>query len=77
MFLGIIFLGRRIIRVSEMDEQSIGREHIATTVIGYIFIIFGYIAFVLPSPISESMKPEDSSLSNILVNSLIALGSGK
>lgn len=62
--------------MKDLDEQSVGKDHTATIIIGYIFLIFGYIAFVLPSPIPAATQTQQKCVSTALVNTLIALGSG-
>lgn len=46
--IAVVYLGRRLLRLYEIDESSIGTESPAMTLIGYVFIVTGLIAFTIP-----------------------------
>ncbi|CAH1962534.1 unnamed protein product [Acanthoscelides obtectus] len=71
--IGIAFLGRRLLRVKDLDERSIGAGQSGSTIIGYILIIAGHIAFSLPTLKYESERAPNNYMNIILVNNIIAL----
>ncbi|CAH1962532.1 unnamed protein product [Acanthoscelides obtectus] len=74
--IGIAFLGRRLLRVKDLDERSIGAGQSGSTIIGYILIIAGHIAFSLPTLKYESERAPNNYMNIILVNNIIALAAG-
>lgn len=54
--IGCAFLGRRMLRVRDIDPGSIGPTAPGTTICGYFFIFIGLLALSLPSPIIEEMQ---------------------
>nr|CAI5822978.1 unnamed protein product [Callosobruchus analis] len=75
-FSGAAFLGRRLMRVKDLDERSIGVGQSGSTIIGYILIIAGYIAFSLPTLKYESERAPSNYMDTILINNFIALATG-
>lgn len=76
--VGAIFLGRRLLRLSDISEISvIGTEISKNTVAGYIFVLIGLIVFSLPTPEEEyrlQYKKFDGLLFTNSVLSLSAAG---
>nr|CAI5841986.1 unnamed protein product [Callosobruchus analis] len=72
-FIGAAFLGRRLMRVKDLDERSIGVGQSGSTIIGYILIIAGYIAFSLPTLKYERERAPSNYMDTILINNFIAL----
>nr|CAH7761037.1 unnamed protein product [Callosobruchus chinensis] len=73
---GAAFLGRRLMRVKDLDERSIGVGQSGGTIIGYILIIAGYIAFSMPTLKYENERAPHNFMSIILINNFIALATG-
>ncbi|XP_072401199.1 putative ammonium transporter 1 [Diabrotica undecimpunctata] len=74
--IGCIFLGRRLIKVKDVDEHSLAREHSGNTLTGQIFILLGYIAFTLPSPNFEDNREPKNYIANIMLNNAVAFATG-
>ncbi|XP_023022420.1 ammonium transporter 2 [Leptinotarsa decemlineata] len=74
--IGALFLGRRLIKLKDIDEHSLGREHSGNTIVGYVFIIFGYIAFSLPTPSYLSLRVPFNYTGMIVINNIVALAVG-
>ncbi|KAG5890968.1 hypothetical protein JTB14_028646 [Gonioctena quinquepunctata] len=74
--IGAMFLGRRLIKLKDLDEHSLGREHSGNIIIGYVFMIFGYIAFSLPTPAYLTSRIPDNYMGIIILNNIIALAMG-
>ncbi|XP_057660145.1 ammonium transporter 3-like isoform X1 [Diorhabda carinulata] len=74
--MGSLFLGRRLIKMDDLDEHSLGREHSGNTMVGLVFIVLGYIAFNLPTPFFEANRKPHNYVGVILTNNLIAFGAG-
>lgn len=74
--MGFLFLGRRLLRLRDIDESSLGSESPGSTVTGYILIATGLIAFSLPTPRFEETHPPHNYLGIILVNSIMAMAAG-
>ncbi|KAJ8916225.1 hypothetical protein NQ315_016364 [Exocentrus adspersus] len=73
---GALFLGRRIMKLRDIDELSFGAENVVTTIVGYTLVIFNYITFALPSPLyAVDHLPGDHS-AIIVTNSFLALAAG-
>ncbi|XP_030751169.1 ammonium transporter 3-like isoform X1 [Sitophilus oryzae] len=69
--LGAIFLGRRIMKVQDIDPFSLGKEYVSGTVSGYFFVMIGLMGFHLPI---DSHTRKD--ISRISVNCIMAMGGG-
>lgn len=54
--IGCAFLGRRMLRVRDIDPGSIGPTAPGTTACGYFFIFISFVALALPSPTVEEMQ---------------------
>ncbi|KAF2905560.1 hypothetical protein ILUMI_00608 [Ignelater luminosus] len=74
--IGALFLGRRLMRLSDIDESSIGPESPGSTITGYIFIALGLIAFSLPAPSYELTHIPYNYIGVILVNNIMAMAAG-
>ncbi|XP_018575582.1 ammonium transporter 2-like [Anoplophora glabripennis] len=68
---GSLFLGRRILKLREIDGLSFGTEHVIITVIGYLLIIFNYIIFALPM-----YEVNNENVALIVINGFLAVGAG-
>ncbi|XP_025830136.1 ammonium transporter 2-like [Agrilus planipennis] len=67
--VGSIFLGRRLLRLKELDPSSIGTESSGISLLGYFLIASGLITFNVFNAVNgESVA--------ILINDLIAVGTG-
>ncbi|VEN46195.1 unnamed protein product [Callosobruchus maculatus] len=75
-FIGAAFLGRRLMRVKDLDERSIGVGQSGGTITGYILIIAGYIALSLPTLKYESERAPKNFMNIVLINNFIALATG-
>ncbi|VEN46196.1 unnamed protein product [Callosobruchus maculatus] len=73
---GAAFLGRRLMRVKDLDERSIGVGQSGGTITGYILIIAGYIALSLPTLKYESERAPKNFMNIVLINNFIALATG-
>ncbi|CAH1117835.1 unnamed protein product [Phaedon cochleariae] len=74
--MGAMFLGRRLIKLKDLDEHSLGREQSGNTIMGYVFILFGYLAFSLPTPLYQSMRIPDNYIGIIMINNMVAFATG-
>ncbi|XP_076269480.1 ammonium transporter 2-like [Rhynchophorus ferrugineus] len=74
--IGTIFLGRRIVKIKDIDRFSLGKEYVSGTVTGYFFIIIGHMGFLLPSEYYESHREIKDHVSKISVNSLLSVAAG-
>lgn len=74
--IGFLFLGRRLLRLRDIDESSLGSESPGSTITGYIFIAIGLIAFALPTPRFEETHPAHNYVGIILVNCIMAMAVG-
>lgn len=74
--IGTIFLGRRIVKIKDIDPFSLGKEYVSGTVTGYFFIIIGHMGFLLPSEYYESRREIKDHVSRISVNGLLSVAAG-
>lgn len=74
--VGSIFLGRRLLKLQDIDESSIGQESPGTTMTGYVFIILGIMAFSLVTPIYETTHYPFNYIGYLMVNNLMAMSAG-
>lgn len=75
-FVGAIFLGRRLVKLNEIDESSLGSETPTTTMIGYLLIIIGLMGFSIPEPGYEKMHYPYNYIGVIVINNLMAMSAG-
>ncbi|KAK9884342.1 hypothetical protein WA026_005292 [Henosepilachna vigintioctopunctata] len=73
---GSVCLGRRLVKLSDVHQSSIGSSSPGTTFIGYIFVLVGLISFSLPYQKYEINRIPEDFMGIILLNSTIALASG-
>lgn len=71
--VGVIFLGRRLIKLNEIDESSLGSESPSTTIIGYLLIIIGLLGFTIPEPGYEHTHYPYNYIGLIIINNLMAM----
>lgn len=74
--MGALFLGRRIMKLKDIDRFSLGNEYTSGIVAGYLFVIIGHIGLNLPSEAYESRHALKDHISLISINSLMAMGAG-
>lgn len=74
--VGCIFLGRRVLRVCNTDPSSIGPTSPGTTVCGYFFILLGFAALALPSPVMEEMQASVDFDVNLVINASVSFAMG-
>ncbi|CAG9767528.1 unnamed protein product [Ceutorhynchus assimilis] len=74
--MGALFLGRRIMKLKDVDRFSLGHEYTSGIVTGYFFVIIGHIGFNLPTASYESSHGLKDYISLISINSLMAMGAG-
>ncbi|XP_050306907.1 putative ammonium transporter 1 isoform X2 [Anthonomus grandis grandis] len=74
--IGTLFLGRRIMKLKDVDKFSLGNEYTSGIVTGYIFIIIGHIGLNMPTSSYEARHEMRDYISHVSVNSLMALGAG-
>uniref|UniRef100_A0AAR5P1X6 Ammonium transporter AmtB-like domain-containing protein n=1 Tax=Dendroctonus ponderosae TaxID=77166 RepID=A0AAR5P1X6_DENPD len=74
--LGALFLGRRIMKLKDIDRFSLGHEYTSGIVTGYFLIIAGHIGFNMPSNAYESKHMLNDYISRVSINSLMAMGAG-
>ncbi|CAG9856004.1 unnamed protein product [Phyllotreta striolata] len=72
--IGAAFLGRRLMRLKDLDERSIAREYSALTVIGYLLVLIGYAAFSLPT--NQYVRTPDNYIAFIVLNICTAFATG-
>lgn len=71
--VGSSFLGRRLLRVAEIDRCSVAFESPSNTFIGYFLIIIGLLTSLLP-PFDSNTKQQNEVFDAILVtNCLLAI----
>lgn len=74
-FIGIIFLGRRLLKLSEIDESSLAAESPNSIILGYFLLANGLIGLSLPYNVAN--RPHSNDLvSVILTNSVLSLSGG-
>lgn len=74
--VGALFLGRRIMKLKDVDKFSLGHEYSSGIVTGYFFIIIGQIGFNLPTAAYEARHAVKDYIGQVSVNSLMAMGAG-
>lgn len=74
--MSVLFLGRRLLRLRDIDESSVGSASPASTITGYILIAVGLIAFSLPTTQFEQTHAPDNYIGIILVNYMMAMAAG-
>lgn len=72
MLIGSLFLGRRILKLKEIDKLSFGSEIAIISLIGYLLIILDYIIFALPM-----YETSNNYNALIFINSFLAVAAGK
>lgn len=70
--VGSIFLGRRLLRVSEIDKSSVALESPSNTFTGYFLILLGLLGNLLQS-LDSSIYQNDVFDSTLVVNSMMAI----
>lgn len=70
--VGAVFLGRRLLRLRDVDEISVGADSAKNTFVGYLFVIMGLLVLSLPTPEEEFRlkRPEDGVL---FINGILGL----
>ncbi|KAL1490661.1 hypothetical protein ABEB36_013320 [Hypothenemus hampei] len=74
--IGALFLGRRIVKLKDVDRLSLGNEYSSGIVMGYFFIMIGHVGANLPTIAYESKHAISDHVSQVTVNSLMAIGGG-
>lgn len=74
--IGSAFLGRRMLRVRDIDPGSIGPTAPGTTICGYFFIFIGLLALALPSPVIEEMHSSIDFDVALVITALISVSVG-
>lgn len=74
--IGALFLGRRLLKLSDISTSSIGSEAPGTTVAGYIFVALGLIGFSLPMQSYEASHGPNNYIGLILINNIMAMAGG-
>ncbi|GJQ70525.1 hypothetical protein Trydic_g22929 [Trypoxylus dichotomus] len=74
-FMGMVFLGRRLLKLKDIDEASLGPESPNTTVLGYVLVANGLIGLSLPY-IPVDMFHKNGDVNVILINSVLGLSGG-
>lgn len=69
-------MGRRLLRIKDLDERSVAREYAGLTQVGYVLIILGYAAYNLPSQGYEATKMPDNYIALIILNMVAAFSTG-
>lgn len=72
-FIGSVSLGRRLLRVSEIDRCSVALESPSNTLIGYFLVLMGLIANLLHS-LDFGIYQIDIFDSILVTNSMMAIG---
>lgn len=70
-FLGCLTLGRRILRLRDIDDASLPADSPGGTFAGYFLIFLGLQSLSLPIP----FRPQFQSITKVLVNNLLAASS--
>ncbi|KAI4465379.1 ammonium transporter [Holotrichia oblita] len=74
-FIGIIFLGRRLLKLKDIDESSLAAESPNSIILGYFLVANGLIGLSLPYSIADRSHNNDY-VSVILINSVLSLSGG-
>ncbi|KAJ8982071.1 hypothetical protein NQ317_001480 [Molorchus minor] len=76
--VGALFLGRRLVRVKDVDEISFSNENALCTVVGHLLAVLGYIGLALPWNHGKVPVCGISTYccSLVLINAMLAVGTG-
>ncbi|XP_069674263.1 ammonium transporter 3-like [Periplaneta americana] len=73
---GGLFLGRRLLRLRDIDESSLPPDSPGNTIVGYILIIIGLMGFCLPTPTYERIHFPTDYIGLTTVNNIMAAAAG-
>lgn len=74
--VGCAVLGRRMLRVRDLDAASIGPTSSGTAICGYFFVLIGLVALALPSPVVEEMQSSVDFDVVLVVRAIISVATG-
>ncbi|XP_043273943.1 putative ammonium transporter 1 [Venturia canescens] len=73
--VGCVILGRRIIRLRDIDDASIPTDSAGTALAGYFFILLGLQSLCLSSTDPDNPRASRKEMSMIIVNNLLGASS--
>ncbi|XP_008550565.1 uncharacterized protein LOC103573309 [Microplitis demolitor] len=71
--IGCLVLGRRIIKLRDIDRASIATGSIGTTFIGHLFVVLGLQSLLLYNNIEDGSEVINKWLSHIIINNLLTV----
>lgn len=74
--IGILYLGRRLLILADIDDASLGPDSPSMSLVGYVFVCLGLIAFALPTPYFKIIHIPADYAGIVIVNSFLAMSGG-
>ncbi|XP_034941059.1 ammonium transporter 1 member 1-like [Chelonus insularis] len=74
-FVGCLILGRRLMKLRDLDRASISTGSVATTFLGHLLITLGLQSLMISNNINETQELITTRLPNIIINNLISISS--
>ncbi|XP_012272380.1 ammonium transporter 1 member 3-like [Orussus abietinus] len=73
--IGCLVLGRRILRLRDLDEASVSTGGSGTTFSGHLLVLLGLQGLALPNPSYDLSRITDKHLAHVFVNNVLAASS--